>query len=386
MDEKIKISRGFTISAFVLMGIGVVTFIIGFLYSPAGAWGNFMVNNYYFLSLAIGASFFLAIQYITHSGWSAAFKRVPEAMMSYIPVAALFFVFLYFGMHQLYEWTHADVLSSDELVLHKSPYLNVPFFYIRLVVYFAAWILLIRVLRKLSLKEDEYGGLQYFHKSEFYSKVYIFVLAITFSLATIDWIKSIDVHWFSTMFAVKNFIAAFYHGTAVIAFIVILLNARGHFSFLNKYHIHDFARYIFILSIIWGYMWFAEFMLIWYGNIPEETFYYYDRWHDGWKVFFYLNIIINWAIPFVVLMPVPTSRNKMVLSSVIVILIIGQWIDLYQQVMPGVVGERNLTLIEIGTFLGYVGLFIFIVAKSLSRASLVPKNHPYLQESYQHHF
>ncbi|NJO70027.1 MAG: quinol:cytochrome C oxidoreductase, partial [Bacteroidetes bacterium] len=250
----------------MLIAIGLGTFVYAFISNPAKAWANYLVNNYYFLSLAVGASFFYAIQYITQSGWSSGFKRVPEAMFGYLPVAALFFVLLFFGMHYLYEWSHHDVALHDELIAHKSPYLNVPFFFIRLFVFFAAWILLTQQLRKLSLREDKEGGMVNFQKSELYSKIFIFILGVTFSMSVIDWIKSIEVHWFSTLFALKGFISAFLHGTAAIVFIVLLLSYKGYFPFLNGSHLHDFNRYMFILSIFYGYFWFSQFMLIWYAN------------------------------------------------------------------------------------------------------------------------
>ncbi|NJK96367.1 MAG: hypothetical protein HC905_16940 [Bacteroidales bacterium] len=243
----------------VLIAIGLGTFVYAFISNPAKAWANYLVNNYYFLSLAVGASFFYAIQYITQSGWSSGFKRVPEAMFGYLPVAALFFVLLFFGMHYLYEWSHHDVALHDELIAHKSPYLNVPFFFIRLFVFFAAWILLTQQLRKLSLREDKEGGMVNFQKSELYSKIFIFILGVTFSMSVIDWIKSIEVHWFSTLFALKGFISAFLHGTAAIVLIVLLLSYKGYFPFLNGSHLHDFNRYMFILSIFYGYFWFSQF-------------------------------------------------------------------------------------------------------------------------------
>lgn len=157
MEDKLKIAPWLNYLCYGLMAAGVITYIIGFLNRPEQTWANYLLNNYYFLSLAIGGSFFMALQYITQSGWSAGFKRVPEAMATYIPVAAVFFIILYFGIHTLYHWSHTEAVEQDLLLQHKSPYLNVPFFFIRLLVYFACWILMTRYLRKLSLKEDAGG-------------------------------------------------------------------------------------------------------------------------------------------------------------------------------------------------------------------------------------
>jgi hypothetical protein len=384
-DDKLKVAPWFNYLCYALVAVGIITFAAGFFLHPEQTWANYLINNFYFLALAIGASFYMALQYITQSGWSSGFKRVPEAMASYIPVAALFFLILYFGLHSIYHWSHPEAVKTDEIIQHKAPYLNPLFFMIRLLVYFGCWTIMTRFLRKLSLKEDAEGGLKYFHKSEFYSRVYIFILAVTFSLACFDLVMSVDVHWYSTIFAFRNFASAFYHGSAIILLITAILYKQGYFPFFNKNHLQDMSSYVFMLSIIYGYLWFAQFMLIWYGNIPEETIYYAVRWEGQWEVLFYADILINWFIPFVVLMPKKPARRLKVVVPIIILLIIGQWIDLYLQIMPGVTGKNNFGFIEIGTFLGYAGLFALVIARTLSSAPLVPKNHPYLGECMDHH-
>jgi len=386
MKDQVNLSVPLKITSGILIALGLAAFIAGFIRDPVRTWANYLLNNYYFLMLALGAAFFIALQNISQAGWSAAFKRVGEAMSGYIPVAAVFFLLIIFGMHSLYEWSHADAVAHDGLIAHKSPYLNVPFFYIRMVLFFGLWILMIWLIRKASLMEDLEGGSKGFERSEHLSKIFIFIMALTVSLSAVDWVMSIDVHWFSALFALKNFVASFYHGTAILVLIVLILHSRGHFGFLNGYHLHDFARYIFMLAIVWGYFWFSQFMLIWYGNIPEETVYYTARWETGWKTLFFVEILINWFIPFVILLPTRTSRSKAVIFSMLILLIAGHYIDLYMQIMPGTTGRLHFGFIELGTFLGYSGLFTLVVVYFLSRAPLIPKNHPYLGESLEHHF
>lgn len=386
MEYRLTISKKFKTIAMILIGIGVVSFALGFAFDAKRTWANYLLVNYYFLSLAIGAAFFGAIQYITQSGWSAAFKRIPEAMVAYIPFAAVFFLILFFGMHSIYEWTHEEVVAEDQLLQHKSAYLNIPFFFARLVLFFGAWLVFSKLLRKFSLKEDETGSMEYFLKSELYSRIFIFVIALSFTLFAVDLLMSLEPHWYSTIFAAKSFIAAFMHGSSIIALIVIVLFRMGKIPFLNRSHLHDFTRYIFMSSIVWGYFNFAEFMLIWYGNIPEETAWFVHRWEGAYKVLFFLNIILNWFIPFIVLMPRKTSRSKMFIFPVVVLLMIGQYTELYYIIWPVVVHDAKFGLLEIGTFIGFAGIFAWVVATWLSKASLVPKNHPYLEESLDHHF
>ena len=392
MKEQLRVSTTFRIVCLILICIGAGAFVTGLFSDRVTAWAAYLVTNYYFFSLSMGAIFFYVIQSITQSGWSSAFRRVPEAMMAYMPFAAVFFLLLYFGTHDLYQWSRPDAVAGDALLQKRSAFLNIPFFYARIFFCFALWIIFIRILRKLSLREDsldpadQNGIMALFGKSELYSKIFIFILAITFSLSAFDLIMSIDVHWYSTIFAFKNLIAAFLHGVSIVILIIFILHRRGYFSFLNKYHLHDFARYLFMLSILWGYFWFAQFMLIWYGNIPEETVYYYLRWQGGWKLMFFLEIILNWAVPFMLLLPVKTSRNMTVITIVIVFLIIGQYVDLFVQVIPGTSGILKFGLIESGLFLGYAGLFALVVATALGKARIIGPNHPYLEESLKHKF
>lgn len=392
MKEQLTVSRNFKIITLLLVAIGAGTTILGLITDRQTTWANYLIVNYYFFSIAIGGAFFFVIQSISQSGWSSAFKRISEAMMSYIPFAALFFLLIWFGMNDLYKWSHKDIVTLDPLLQHKSAFLNVPFFFVRMILYFLLWILCISKLRQLSVKEDltdpaNTERIMYlFGKTELFSKIFIFILAITFSLSAIDWIMSIDVKWYSTIFALKNLAAAFLHGVSIMTLIIFILNKRGYFPFLNKFHLHDFARYIFMFSIIWGYFWFAQFMIIWYGNLPEETAYYSVRWQEGWKTLFFLEIGLNWFIPFMVLLPVKASRNMTIITIVIIFLIIGQYIDLFVQVIPGTTGAFKFGWISAGTFLGYAGLFAFVVASALSKAKIIPVNHPYLEESLDHKF
>jgi len=392
MKEQITVSKNFKIITLLLIAIGAGTIIFGLITDRQATWANWLIVNYYFFSIAMGGAFFFVIQSISQSGWSSAFKRVSEALMSYVPFAALFFLLLWFGVNDLYQWSHKETAALDPIIQHKSAFLNIPFFFARMILYFLLWIVFIRKLRQISLREDladpsNTDGIMYlFGKTELYSKIFIFILAITFSLSAFDWIMSLDVKWYSTIFALKNLVAAFLHGVSILTLIVFILYKRGYFPFFNEYHLHDFARYIFMLSIVWGYFWFAQFMIIWYGNIPEETAYYSIRWKEGWKVLFFLEIGLNWFIPFMILLPVKASRNMTLVTIVIVFLIIGQYIDLFVQVIPGTTGALKFSWISAGTFLGFAGLFALVIATTLSKAKILPFNHPYLDESLNHRF
>lgn len=394
MEKKFEFTPKLRYLTYALMLIGVVALVVGFMGDPQRGWINVLLNNFYFLSLAIGASFFLALQYIAQAGWSSAFKRIPESMSAYIPFAAVIGIILIFGMNDIYSWinpeayTFADGRKFDEhqlhLIHHKSAYLNVPFFIVRLIIYFAVWVFMTQLLRKFSMKEDLEGGVKYFEKTEFYSKIYIFTLALTFSLASFDWLMTLEPTWYSTIYSLKNFIAAFYHGSAIIVLIVMILNSNGRFKFMNNAHWQDFTKYVFILSIVWAYFWFSQYLLIWYANIPEETTYYVERLTGPWKINFYVNLTLNWLVPFVILLPNYFARKKFILAFVLVCLIVGQYTDLYEQIVPGTLGEFNIGFVEVGSFIGFAGLFAYVFMRNLSRSTFIPEKHPLLQESLNH--
>jgi hypothetical protein len=382
MDKKVQLSGKFKIAMYILIVIGLISVATGFLTEDSTkAWANLLLNNYYFMSVAIGASFWLAMQYITQSGWSAAYIRVPMAMSNYLIVSMILFAIMFMGIHDLYHWTHVDVVANDPILQHKAPYLNVPFFAIRYFVFFGLWILLTQRMKKLSLNEDKIGGLTNFFKLEMNSKIFIFVFAVSFSLFTIDWLMSLDPHWYSTIYVVKKFIMAFFHGAAIITAIVIILHKLGYFPMLTKSHVADFSRYIWALSLIWGYIWLSQYLLIWYANIPEETIYYIPREMGEYKALFYVELIMNWAFPFFFLMWNRIAKNQNLVLFTVAVLILGQWVELFMSIMPGTVEQHGISWIEIGTFVGSLGLFALIVGMSLAKIPIIPKNHPYLIES-----
>ncbi len=209
IEEKFIVPRKLALLSYVLMAVGLVSFIAGFVLSPARTWANYLLNNYYFVSLAIGAAFFISLQYISQSGWSAAFKRIPEAMAAYLPFGAVFFVLLVFGVHHLYEWSHEEAVATDPLIAHKAPYLNTPFFLIRIIAFFGLWILLTKMLRRASLREMPKGELLHFIIRTFVQNLH-FRGGDHFSAFSIDMLLSLEVHWFSTIYAAKMFVSAFF--------------------------------------------------------------------------------------------------------------------------------------------------------------------------------
>ncbi len=385
MDTSFKPSKKLLAILAAMIAIGVIALIAGFATDSARTWPNILLNNMYFITISIGALMFYGIQYITGSSWSALIQRIPLAAGAFLPAGFILMLLLYFGLHDIYEWSQPGITETDKLIAHKAPFLNVPFFMIRMVIYFALWIPLFIMMRKMAKKEDLEGGEQWYFKSAFYSKVFIFSAVLIFSLAAIDWIMTIDAHWYSTIFGFRAMITSIYYGTAVIILLLFFLKNMGFFPDLNEAHRHDLARYLFRFSIVFGYLWFMQFLILWYANIPELTVYYSPRFLGEWQFFFYLEPLINFAIPFVVVMADNTGKKKPVMIGISALLMVGLWISLFLQIMPGSYGVLKLGFIEIGIWIGYAGLYLLMVFTALSRIKLVPVNHPMLEESIHHH-
>lgn len=383
-----------------LIGIGVIAVIAGFLTYPERQWANLLLCSYYFVSVCLIGGFFVALQYVANAGWATALKRIPEAFGDVLPIAGgLLIVIVSAGLltHNLYHhWADPNLIIEtlpdgspnpqfDELIKGKSGFLNVPFFLARIIGFILIWTILTKIMRKLSLREDKEGGLKAFNSSLTYGSIFIVILGFSSAVFSFDIIMSIDAHWFSTMFAWYNFASMWVSSLAIITLTIILLKENGYLSYINQNHLHDLGKFIFAFSIFWTYVWVAQFMLIWYANLPEEAVYFDARWKPEYKWIFWLNVVVNFLMPFLILMTRDAKRSVKVLKLVCIIVICGHWLDFYMMIMPGSVGaERGFNYIEVGTFLGFIGLFSFFMLRALAKAPLLPKNHPYLEESLHH--
>ena len=371
-----------------MVAIGLLALAYGFIAGLGGSRivANLHLNSFYFVSLGLIGMFFVAVHAISESGWHVSLQRIGEAMSLFIPVGGIIMllVFVFGGMHHLFEWTHTEHL--DEILLGKTAFLNQPFFYVRFAVYFIGWVFLAWMIRKTSIQLDVNGDKKYFNKLRKYSAFYVVFLAITSVISSWDWLMSIDAHWFSTLYGWYVFSSMLVAGFAVIVIFTYILKSMGYLQHVNVEHIHDMSIYMFGLSIFWAYLWFSQYMLIWYANIPEETIYFYERvkHFDG---IFFVNLIVNFALPFLLLMTRKSKRVTYIVLPVAVLLFVGHWMDLYQLIMPGAVGyeDAGIGFLEIGTTIGFAGLFMLVTFYGLSKVPLVPKNHPFYKESLNYH-
>lgn len=365
-------------------------------------WANLWINNVFFAGLSIIGVFFVAIQYAAQAGWSAGIKRIPLAFGGWLPIAfVLMLVVYFFGGHDIFHWTHHDLYDPaspnfDAIINGKkgffywplSEHPSVPVFWIaRLVVFFGVWYFIFTKIRSLMFQEDQIGGDTNWYKLRSLSAVFLVFFAFSSSIAAWDWVMSIDTHWFSTMMGWYVFASWWVSGLALITFIVVLLKDKGYLKIVNANHLHDLGKFVFAFSVFWTYIWFSQFFLIYYSNIPEESIYFVERWKDNhYAPVFYFNLAINFFFPFLVLMTRDSKRHSRILKVVCPAVIFGHWIDFYLMVTPGTLKENGgFGLVEVGMFTVFVAAFIYVVLSNLSKAPLVGKNHPMLEESLHHH-
>jgi hypothetical protein len=285
------------------------------------------------------------------------------------------------------EDTRIENPHYDHLIAHKTPFLNKGFFGLRFALYALIWIGCFMAIRRASLREDKEGGLKWYNSSRKWSAVFMVLFGITSSTMAWDFLMSIDTHWFSTMFGWYNAASLWVACVAATTLLLIYLKNQGYLPQANENHLHDLGKYLFGFSVFWTYLWFSQYMLIWYANLPEETMYYHARNGDPvYRTLFFVNLGMNFFVPFLVLITRNAKRKVALMTGMAASLIITHWLDIFLEVMPGTVGDAwSIGLLEVGMLLAFAGLFLLVVFRGLAQASLVPQKHPFYLESVNHH-
>jgi len=292
------------------------------------------------------------------------------------------------GHYNLFIWMDPEVVAQDKLIQGKESYLNLPWFIIRGLIFIAGWSLYRHFARKFSIAQDqaEPGDNRNFKKSFRIAAAFLVFYIYTESIMSWDWIMSVDPHWFSTLFGWYVFASMFVSGITVIALMSIYLKSRGYLPFVNDSHLHDLAKFMFGISIFWTYLWFSQFMLIWYSNIPEEVTYFVTRFQD-YQLPFLGMVAMNFIFPLLLLMNSDYKRIPWFVVMGGIVILAGHYLDIFVMIMPATVGDRwFIGIPEISAILLFAGLFMLVVFTSLTKAPLLAKGNPFMKESEHFHY
>ncbi len=386
-------------------------------------WTNFLHNSVFFTGIALMSLFIMAAFTTAWSGWHTLVKRIWEAFSLFlIPglgLMLLVIIGIWGHFHHLYHWADAEAVASDPILQGKSSFLNPGWYTFGTLIIVGLWILFAVKIRQLSVDEDVNGtpAYKHHHKIRIWSAAFLPLAGFSSAAIIWQWIMSIDAHWYSTLYAWYTGASWFVAAMALTILTIIFLKSRGYLEKVNIEHLHDLGKYMFAFSIFWTYLWFSQFMLIWYANIGEETVYFLER-RENYPVLFYGNLLLNFVAPFLILMRNDTKRKYGTLVFTSIVVFFGHWWDFFQMIKPGAratamealahhAGEHGheagahgemiaetlpfamgFTIpgfLELGTMLGFLALFLYLGFGRLTRAALIPKNDPYLAESLQHH-
>lgn len=410
MNERFEIPARFRNTSIVLILIGLIAIILGGVLLNGNAigetdkviadanktrfWLVLIQNSVFFLLLTVASIFIQAASSLAHGGWIVAYRRVPEAIganvwiFGIIAAVILFcaaFVFNIDGHNPIYHWVHP---GDDEVLLGKSGFLNKGMFIGFTVVTIGLWSFFGQKFRAMSVSMETAprNSTKIYYTFMKWAAGFLVVYALTqMSTTPWMWIMSIDAHWYSTMFSWYTFASAFVSGMAVILLFVVFLKNQGYLQLVHKEHTHDLGKFMFAFSIFWTYVWFAQYMLIWYSNIPEETTYFKMRQQGPYSLIWFSVFIINFIVPILVLMSRPSKRNYFTVTFMAMFIIFGHWLDFFIMTMPGPLGVNwHLGWYEFGVMAGFVGVLMLSVGKSLTKYNLVPVNNPLLKEAIIH--
>lgn len=433
-------------------GISLITIVLNDDAHYTRFWSSLLHNGTYFTIISMMAIFFVAISITAYAGWNVGFKRVWEAMSQfmYVGFAIMFFIVigLYLGWHHLYHWADAESVANDTILQGKASFLNKNVYAIVGLGILATWIFFSKKLRRLSFQEDDHGNESFEHhkKMKFWAAIFLPIVGFSSAVAIWLWLMSVDPHWYSTLYAWYTGASCFVSMIALTILLLIYLKSRGYYHNVNQEHFHDLGKFMFAFTVFWTYLWFSQYMLIWYGNNGEETVYFKTRL-DQYPVLFYGNLVLNFVLPFLILMRNDNKRKYGTLITVSIIVFFGHWIDSFQMLKPGIlhtsheighaeaspkdhgtiglestghsktdaahsahkadgpesghgstgahheveahhgpgIGYSIPGLADIGLLIGFVALYFATTMHFLSKAPLVPRNDPYLQESLHHH-
>lgn len=405
IKEFFDIPKKYKTWSIALMAVGVLSILIGFVmygtdeHHKTRFWATMLHNSIFFLLISNASMFFICATTLAFGSWQLTFRRVAEAIsMAVIPlgiIALAVMIYCVVADPHIYHWLHPD---GDKILEGKSGFLNAKFYIIWTTLTIGLWIVLGRKMRQLSRQLDNNplpsveARKKYIFKNTVWAAVFIVWFALT-TMSTIPWfwLMSIDPHWYSTMYSWYTFASSWVSGISLIVLFTVYLKNKGYLEYTNQEHLHDLGKFMFAFSVFWTYLWFSQYMLIWYANIPEETVYFNSRITTDHHVGAYTGIywfafIINFLAPLLILMRRGSKRNYTTIAFMAIVIIFGHWLDFYQMIFASLFKEHvELNLFDFGVAAGFIGVIMWTAGQAFAKYPLLAKNHPFIKESVIHH-
>ncbi len=405
IKEFFDIPKRYKTWSIALMAVGVLSIVIGFVmygtdeHHKTRFWATMLHNSIFFLLISNASMFFICATTLAFGSWQLTFRRVAEAIsIAVIPlgiIALAIMIYCVVADPHIYHWLHPD---GDKILEGKSGFLNAKFYIIWTTLTIGLWIVLGRKMRQLSRELDNNplpsveARKKYIFKNTVWAAVFIVWFALT-TMSTIPWfwLMSIDPHWYSTMYSWYTFASSWVSGISLIVLFTVYLKNKGYLEYTNQEHLHDLGKFMFAFSVFWTYLWFSQYMLIWYANIPEETVYFNSRittdHHAGaYTGIYWFAFIINFLAPLLILMRRGSKRNYTTIALMAIVIIFGHWLDFYQMIFASLFKEHvELNLFDFGVAAGFIGVIMWTAGQAFAKYPLLAKNHPFIKESVIHH-
>lgn len=373
----------------IIFIIGLVLSLLAFFIDKERAIFNYLILYSMLISIGLGSLFLVALEYVAGADWSVPFRRIPEFLSGILPLLFILVIPLLIFNHDLFHWTHKEVVEQDKILKGKEPYLNISFFIIRVIVISALWVLFYYALGKNSLLQDKTKDQVLTKRNIRLSAIFIPVFAITITFSAIDWLMSLEPHWFSTIFGVYYFSGTVIAALAAVTLIVVILKEKGYYQpWITDDHLYSFGALLFAFVNFWAYIAFSQYLLIWYANLPEETFWFLTRWEGSWSIISILLIIVHFVVPYAVLLSQPAKMNPKKLKFISIWLLFAHLLDLFWLVMP------NMKQMKSGYFFSWidfvfpilgVGLVMLVLSYFSKNKNLIPIGDPKLKRGINFH-
>ena len=380
---KRALPQKFLTIGFALLGIGLVLGIIAYVVDPQRASYSYLTSFMFLISLGVGSLFLVSLEYLAGAVWSTPFRRISEFFAGTIPYILIISIPLFFTLHDVFHWTNTAVVQGDAVLKSKEAYLNIPFFLVRNILIFLIWTLFYFLITRRSRKQDETGSQDLTRMNIKLGTGFIFIFAITITMTGVDWMMSLEPHWYSTIFGVYYFAGTVWCALAVLTLAVVLLRENGYLvPGLKNDHYYSLGTMMFAFTAFWGYIAFSQYMLIWYADLPEETTWFFHRWEGGWMYASIILIIVHFVVPFFALLSFPAKTNPKRLKFVAIWILAAHFFDLYWVIMPGMVQAGRVfyfSWMDLVFPVAVVGFVMVIFKMMTNKYNLIPVKDPKLQ-------